>query len=624
MSVQRADSQPDYPVTTTTTTSTTTTTTTTTTNENSSVGTSGFTPAMSARPIGEHAKTFKLDWNNPSERSKYLTETCLPEVHAAVVNDDWQTAEQILEWKDVPVLWRSASSRGSHWIGQLNSPDEHQQQSAITSMAAQIVSNTSIEGTGCVHGSNLLTLALLKGAPISFLSKLVKLIEQNDFHFLSYPDASGRTPLYIAVDRGDKDQVNILLSAGADPHIFCNFEGEGIHCVNNSKLLLWDRSSTNRISAYRHAMYPGKLEIFMLLIEKLFSNWNSKQHESERHFQISQRKFELSLQLNEWVSRNNEVAIRTLGDRFCELKNELFNAKDCTGTSVVYRQLSNNQPLDKGVEVITNLKPHDWPICKAASSQDVAHFFNDLEILLKNDYASISHLLFQIIGVFLDHNTEENIRLLVKKFPVISRSVFAILLDKMHDSKLDYEIFSPLVNATWPFLNSEQKNKLFRECAFQNGELTALILRLGDFNFDRNQEAFSHWIDRALAYGNQVTAEYLSKHLDLFSEVIKTLPEFNNQHIIGVLNKTKCMLIGILKSKDKSQFEKLIIRGLDLKKLINCDHEILPLMADCHPNNLADWISGINITVTKEMIQLANTEAGRSTLQHLIETENTN
>ena len=625
MSVQNTVSPPVYPVTMTTTTDTTVTSTTTTTTNTASTTyvdstnrSSSNTPSMGTRPIGQHAKMLRFDWNDPSDRSKYLEETCLPEIHAAVVNDDWETAEKLLNWKDISVLWKSSSKRELSRLEQLSSTDKHQQQAAITEMAAKIVSNTSVEDAGCVHGCNLLTLALQKGAPIPFLRKLIQLTEQSSFSTLWSADASGRTPLYIAVERGDKEQVALLLEYDADPHILCTFQGEWYATRADgpdSEIYI-----PSRISAYRHAMDPGKLEIFSLLVEKSLSDWNSKKHPSQNRPKMSEFGFMRSLQLEQWASRNNEEAIRTLGDRFCNLKTVLFNADDCTGTSIVYRQLTNNQPIDKGVEVTSFEVPPDWPIIKAAESQDVKAFFNELEILLINDPLSIQQLLIPIITAFIDHNTEENIELLTKKHPFVAGIIHSIICHhRMYDSQLAYKVFAPLAKAAWPALNFEQKNELFRKCAFQSNQHTVLILSLGDFEFDRNSKVFPHWIDRALAYGNRATSELLSKHLDLFDRAKREITYFNSLDTIDTLNPVKCLLMGVLKSGNRSQFMNLIIGGLDLRKFIDCDPDVLPQMADCFPNDVADWVAGQNVTVTETMIQRAETEAGRSALRDLIE-----
>ncbi|MFM8466644.1 MAG: hypothetical protein ACKOAO_03675, partial [Oxalobacteraceae bacterium] len=113
MSINTNSIPPAYPVATTNTSGITDTATTTTTTTTSTVTTTPTTtattsaaqsieqaaviqPKLSSKPIGQHARTLKLDWNNPSERQKYLEATGLPEVHAAVLNEDWEAAEKIL------------------------------------------------------------------------------------------------------------------------------------------------------------------------------------------------------------------------------------------------------------------------------------------------------------------------------------------------------------------------------------------------------------------------------------------------------------------------------------------------------------------------------------------------
>ena len=480
MSVQRADSQPSYPVTTTTTTDSqyatiTTTTTTTTTGAHLDTQTAISQPNLGTRRLGQHAKALRLNWTDPSDHSQYLEKTGLPEIHAAVLNDDWEVAEKILHWKDISVLWRSATSRESSWLNRLSSSDEHQRQSAITDLAATIVSNTRVEGTGCVHGSNLLTLALQKGAPIAFLKKLVQLTEKNAFSNLSFPDASGRTPLYIAVERGDEEQVALLLEAGANPHILCNFQGESIFNVRNSNFIHKHSSEPKPTSAYRLAMQSDKLNIFSLLLEKTLEN--SKKEKPEWKYP------DPILQLKEWAARNDEKAIRELSQRFLHLKTKLFNLKDCTGTSIVYRQLNNRQPLDTGIKVITDINPNDWPIYKAAETQDIKTFFCELEILLINDYRSIDHLLGKIFRAFVENNSEENIRLLVEKFPAAVEFYKGIILNDLQESKLSYKKFSLLLKPIWQLLCPDEQNEIFRPSEFENIEYINFILSLSNLHF---------------------------------------------------------------------------------------------------------------------------------------------
>ena len=68
-------------------------------------------PALRSRPAGWHAKTFGFDWNKRADQHKYLVKSGLPEVHAAIVNDDWDLAVDPLFLK--------------HWAS-VHSPDDVQ------------------------------------------------------------------------------------------------------------------------------------------------------------------------------------------------------------------------------------------------------------------------------------------------------------------------------------------------------------------------------------------------------------------------------------------------------------------------------------------------------------------
>ena len=77
MSVQRADSQPSYPVTTTTTTDSqyatiTTATTTTTTGPHLAAQTAISQPNLGTRRLRQHAEALRFNWTDPSDHSQYL------------------------------------------------------------------------------------------------------------------------------------------------------------------------------------------------------------------------------------------------------------------------------------------------------------------------------------------------------------------------------------------------------------------------------------------------------------------------------------------------------------------------------------------------------------------------
>ncbi len=64
-------------------------------------------------------------------------------------------------------------------------------------------------------GANALTLALLCDAPIEFINDLLAVAKNQYPAILDQPDANGRTPMMIAVERGDANMVSLLLQQGA-------------------------------------------------------------------------------------------------------------------------------------------------------------------------------------------------------------------------------------------------------------------------------------------------------------------------------------------------------------------------------------------------------------------------
>ena len=61
-------------------------------------------PALRTRPAGWHAKSFGFDWNKRSDQHKYLVKSGLPEVHAAIMNDDWDLALELIGPDDFGLL----------------------------------------------------------------------------------------------------------------------------------------------------------------------------------------------------------------------------------------------------------------------------------------------------------------------------------------------------------------------------------------------------------------------------------------------------------------------------------------------------------------------------------------
>ena len=84
---------------------------TTTTTVNPASSNQAVTPALRNRPAGWHAKLFGFDWNIRADQHKYLVKSGLPEVHAAIMNDDWDLALELICPEDLGLHWLPPASQ---------------------------------------------------------------------------------------------------------------------------------------------------------------------------------------------------------------------------------------------------------------------------------------------------------------------------------------------------------------------------------------------------------------------------------------------------------------------------------------------------------------------------------
>ena len=209
----------------------------TTTTVNPTSSNQASPPAIRSRPAGWHAKSFGFDWNKCSDQHKYLVSSGLPEVHAAIVNDDWDLALELICSKDFGLLWLPPASQStskestsdldaSNWTVELLSQNESIRINAILQMALHNTFVTRI-GDDCLYGANLLNLCLLKPARPDVLQYVITLAAKQAPQYLNLPDAIGRTPLWIAIENHDKASIQRLLKAGANPLQACKFSEQG-------------------------------------------------------------------------------------------------------------------------------------------------------------------------------------------------------------------------------------------------------------------------------------------------------------------------------------------------------------------------------------------------------------
>jgi hypothetical protein len=143
------------------------------------------TPELRTHLPGWHAKLLGLDWNKRSDQHKYLVKSSLPEVHAAIVNDDWDLALELICPEDFGLLWLPPASHGSPqngdsdvdastWTVKIMSRNEGIRKNAILQMALHTYEATRINEK-CLYGANLLNLCLLKPARPDVLQHVINL-----------------------------------------------------------------------------------------------------------------------------------------------------------------------------------------------------------------------------------------------------------------------------------------------------------------------------------------------------------------------------------------------------------------------------------------------------------------
>ena len=194
-------------------------------------------PALRTRPTGWHAKSFGLDWNKRSDHHKYLVKSGLPEVHAAIVNDDWDLALELIGPDDFGLVWLPPASQrqpqnggtdldASTWTVDLLNKNENIRDDAILRMALHI-NHVTGQDNSIFYGANLLTLCLSKPARPDVLQYVITLAAKQAPQYLNLPDAMGRTPLWVAIENQNQANMQRLLKAGADPLQACKFSEQG-------------------------------------------------------------------------------------------------------------------------------------------------------------------------------------------------------------------------------------------------------------------------------------------------------------------------------------------------------------------------------------------------------------
>jgi hypothetical protein len=288
-------------------------------------------PALRARPTGWHAKSFGFDWNIRADQHKYLVKSGLPEVHAAIFNDDWDLALELICPSDFGLLWLPPASQSATknvdmlldagtWTVNLLSENKKIQKDGVLGMAYHYHYVTFI-GENCHYGSNLLTLCLLKPARPDVMQHVITLAAKHAPQYLNLLDALGRTPLWVALENQDQASIQLLLKAGANPLQACKFSAEA---KPKSPLSLAAKSADK--------------ELFRDLLRATNLGKLSAPYEYDSD--------EDTLYVKSWASGHSSEDVLWLADQCEALRAHLFCFNDISGTSYYSRTVLEG-PISK-------------------------------------------------------------------------------------------------------------------------------------------------------------------------------------------------------------------------------------------------------------------------------------
>ncbi len=601
MSVPANSPQATYPATTTTTTNTTATTTTTavTSSQKPTVP-----PRMSSKPVGWHAKNLGYDWNKRADRHKYLVETGLPAVHAAVINHDWETAAELLSPADIGLLWtppvshrptmlNKGHSRSSEWSTKLPSKDEERRNTAIIQMSEDLVSRTNPVGAGSMYGTNLLTLCLEKRAPSEFLEKVITLSQKHAPQYLSNPDASGKTPLYVAIQQSDTPAVAMLLDAGADWRTRSNL-------INHD-------GTKGGPDARQFAMKVGSDEIIDLILLQAV-----KQLPEPDNYPIANDPFQLA----QWVATREERDVVRLAERFKPLHFALFSFPDKSGSSLYRRRIENNVPVEVNTQTLINPKEENNVLYISATFGPPEQFF-DLLNFLRSEYKGedLDGIATSTIKVFLKNKSVESIKMLSEKcngFDMCIINAKKNLLEK--ESIHSFEKFKLILESVCKTLNESENIKIFNNLGQYDSRYIDLFIK--NTEFEVNETLFTQLCKTAANWGNTEFFDYAAEQSSM---MITALNDSNRSVANGVFSDA---LFYSLRARSGQWTEKLLQACPDLQGVFNQGSQfLLPALADFDPSGFSARLEDIDFDLDmaeSECFELIQTDEGRQALADLI------
>ncbi len=577
------------------------------------VATTTSAPVMQSRTAGWHAKCLGFAWEKRADQHRYLLQTGLPKLHAAILNEDWAEAAELLCPEDLDQSWQppvtqrrsrfvAAEPGAFHWAAALPSTNPDTQRKAILAMAIERVHTTSIGDSGCLLGTNLLTFCLLKPAPVEFLERVIKLAQQHEPQVLSNPDANGRTPLYIAVERGDLAQIRLLQAAGANQFIAC-------HSL--------DPAVDRMPSAYELALTKGSTEVFNQMLGHELSQWREGYI-----YPVA----EDSLRLADWVIRHDEAEARALAEKFPALRVAMFSYEDKSGSSQLCRALrqsreagsgeGNGARLDENIAVDPGFDPfietpsQQSPLDVAAEHGSVAIFVDIVRILQTRWEVEA---VMDAVRTFLLTRNEAEIQRLARECPRLGGSLVEIACEQilLRDKDMSADKFMALVRLIWPKLDETTKSRIFVITAAYKDRRMDEVLAMLDCSLKITH--MEEMMNNAAMSGNTAAWDFAADRSMQFNDRLGKLAN-GEQSVILTGYIEAALMAGSLRT-----FDRMMQAGLDLQRHIDFKGEtLLPMLADLDPTGLSARLKGVRLQIDANLASKAKTDAGQRALLALI------
>ncbi len=571
-------------------------------------------PVMQPRPAGWHAGTLGLDWNKRGDQYKYLLKTGLPALHAAILNEDWRGAAELLCPEALSQCWQPPATQrppeikttvphSSCWAALLPSTNPYTRTQGILDMAIDRVNSTSVGDSDCLLGTNLLTLCLLKPASVEFLTQVIQLAEQHAPQVLDNPDANGRTPLYIAVERGDLVQVNLLQAAGANPDVACHFP---------------HASGAQAPCAYRLALTKGTTEVFSQMLKKAVSTWT----ESVRYPIVDD-----PLGLARWVKRHDAAEVLALAENFPTLRLALSSYEDKTGSSALCRAIRKRNDegdvegnaIDPGIDPFIRTISQKSPLEVAAEHGTVATFVSIIRAIQQRwSGEDVRSALLRALRTFLLARSEADISMLARECPDLSSSLREVAYDQilLRRKDMSADNFMALVRLIWPTLNETGKSRILASTAGYADQRMDAVLGMLDCSLE--DSIMQEMMMIAAESGNAVAWEFAADRSLNLNRKLSKLAD-GDQSAILTSTVEMALSAGSLRG-----FERMMQAGLDLQPHIDYRGEvILPLLAVLDPAGLATRLKGLRFQIDDNLASTAESDAGQRALRELIPASST-